>query len=139
MNFRETAKIVWSASTTKERYAIVAGIALVVVLIVSGWVDSIISNYKVRKAESAAAVAKVQASESLRKASVIAENLAKKESELKDLEAKINVRKKELDNAHQQTSDAQRDYDRAVREPVGNAPSSEQLCAELAAIGYPCR
>lgn len=139
MNIREMLKLGWEQTTTKQKW-IVGGIAtLILLLMFSGWIDSAVSFYRVRKAERAAEKARFESKQALEKASKIAAEIRQKEFELKELEKKRDVEKKKLDTAKRETADARADYDRAVREPVATTPSADELCADLAKLGYPCR
>lgn len=129
---------VWAKLTKPQKWGIYIAGGIIALLIISGWVDSAISSYKVRKAERAAAQAKFEADQALEKASRIASEIQTKALELKALEEKRNAEKLENLEKRRDVRDAQRAYDDALRNaaPVTNA---DDLCAELKRLGYACR
>jgi hypothetical protein len=108
-------------------------------LTVSGWIDSAVSWSKVRRAESRAETAERDRDEALRNAARIAADIRAREEALKQVEAKRDEKQIEADKAHRNTLDARAEYDRAVREQRPDTPGTDELCAELAALGYPCK
>jgi biopolymer transport protein ExbB/TolQ len=139
MKLTDSIKLFWEQQTGKQKFVVIGIGTIILFLILSGWIDSAYSLYQVRKAERAAAKAKIESNQALERAAKIAAEIRQKEFELKELEKKRDVKKTELDKVHRETVDAQSDYDRAVREPIATTPSTDKLCADLAKLGYPCR
>lgn len=139
MKLTDSIKLFWEQQTGKQKLVVIGIGTIILALIFSGWIDSAYSLYQVRKAERAADNARFESNQALEKASKIAAEIRQKEFELKELEKKRDVEKSKLDKVHRETADARDDYDRAVREPIGTTPSTDELCADLAKLGYPCR
>lgn len=139
MNIREVIREAWFSLTPGRRWVVVAIVALLAGLMVSGWVDSLRAWQQIRVFEREAAAAKRTAAEKIEAAAKIATEIRKREAELDKLEVKRNEKQKELDKAAGNVSRDRAEYDRAVRESRPDAPSTEQLCDELAALGYPCQ
>lgn len=138
MTITESFKLLWEQQSRKQKWLLGIIGTVILFLMVIGWIDSAYSNYQVRKAEREATKAKFEANEALLKAAKIATEIAKKEFELNELEKKRNEKRTELEKAKRETADAAADYDRAVREPLSETPSADELCADLAKLGYPC-
>lgn len=139
MTIIDSITLLWEQQSAKQKWLIGVVCSAVLLLMVSGWADSAYSNFKVRRAERAAEKAKWEANGAIEKASKIASEIREREVEVRELEAKRDVKKTELDKSKQATNNAQSDYDRAVREPISETPSTDELCSELAKLGYPCR
>ena len=117
---------------------ILTGLLIAAAIVVAGygWVQA---KLEVRKFEKEAAAAKQDAVVALEAAKKIAQEKLEVERKLAETEAKRDAKVTQLEQARIDTLDARRDYERDLREQRGDNPSPEQLCLELAALGYPCR
>jgi len=119
-------------SMTGLQKLVLGGVAAVVLMVmVSGWVSSFWSGIKVRQAERQAAAA-------LKKAAEIAVEIAKREKEIEKIEVKRDEKQKELDAADADADRDRTELERARREQRTDAPTAAELCRELADLGYPC-
>ncbi len=139
MTIREYIADLWADLTAKQKAVVAGTIALVLVLMFSGWFDSLWSSAKVRQAEREAAQAKRDATAALERAANIANEIKRREEALSKVENNRDAKQLEVNSATEATNSARADYERAVRESRPDAPSTDQLCAELAALGYPCQ
>lgn len=114
------------------------GFLIVFVIVGISW-DAVSTRLEVRQYEQQAAKAKAQANIALATAAKIAREKVELERTIAELEAKRDGKVEEYEKAKIDSSNARAEYLRSVREPRGDNPSAEQLCAELAAAGYPCR
>ncbi len=138
MNITEVIREAWYTLSPGRRVVVVAIVALLAGLMVSGWVDSFRSWQQIRVFERQAIAGKRDAADALARAAKIAREKLALEQQLAKLEIIRDEKQKQANDAHIKTLDARADYDRALREQRGDNPSPEQLCAELAALGYPC-
>lgn len=138
MRLSEEAKIFWDQLTGGQKAVIVGVILIAVAAFIYSTASSISTSVEIRKYEREANTAKRDAEDALKIAKKIATEKLEIEKKLAELEAKRDGKQTELEKAKIETLDARADYERALRERRGDNPSSEQLCAELAALGYPC-
>lgn len=108
-------------------------------MLIYGMLTSIWSGYEIRQLEREANEAKLEATAALEQAVQIAKEKKLAELKLAEVETKRNAKQPELDKAVREAGDARAEYERVVRERRRDNPSADQLCAELAALGYPCR
>lgn len=121
----------WYDLSVAQRVVVTVLVLALGGVMLSGWISSVSSYIEVRRAEKKADAA-------LKKAADIAGAVLKKEKELAKTEEKIYEKQKELDAAATHTARARAEYDRVRVSPRTDEPSPEQLCAELAELGYPC-
>lgn len=131
MTIREVIKEAWFDLTNGQRICVMVVSLVLIIVLLSGWISSIKSEIAVRRAEATA-------NRALKKAADIAAEILKREKELAKTEAKRDEKQKELDAAAGNVDRDRAEYDRAVNEPRTDNPSAEQLCRELAELGYPC-
>lgn len=138
----------------RESWALLSGwqkavIALVLVSIIIGggalavgnligWGRVAIAEWKASAAEARAAAAEQRMNDSIAKAAEIASKLREMEKDLARKEGQRDEKQTEVDAANKRVSDDRANYNRAVSEPRTDNPSTDQLCVELAALGYPC-
>lgn len=135
----ESLKIFWSAMTTNQKRAI-AGISILIIVAISiGWINSFRAWNEIRIEKGLRKQAQKDADQALKNAAKIASELKKEREELNALEEKKQVKKDEVEQSKTETEDARDDYDRAVRESRTDNPGPDELCAELAELGYPCQ
>lgn len=131
MTIREVIKEAWFDLTGGQRVVVTVITLVLAIVMLSGWISSLRAEYRVRQAESTA-------NRALKKAADIAAEILKREKALAKIEEKRDEKQKELDAVAANTNSDRAEYDRAVREPRTDNVSAEQLCAELADLGYPC-
>ena len=137
-SLRDMAVYSWEGMTPLQKAA-VAGIPLVLALILAaGWIRSASLYFEVRRYEREANAAKRDAKKYLEQAAAIGREKLEAERRLAELEAKRDAKITEAEAANLKTLDARAEHERAVRERRTDDPSTEQLCNELAALGYHC-
>lgn len=135
---RDIATYSWEGMLLKQKL-VLGGIGVLLLLIAfTGWVDSCSTSREVRRLEREANAAKRDAEKHLATAAKIAREKLEMERKLTEIEAKRDAKITEAEAAQIETLDARSEYLRALRERRGDDPSTEQLCAELRALGYPC-
>ena len=139
MKIQDILTLAWEQMTSKQQWLIRALAIIVIVALLMFGFDSCYSNFKVGVAEREQGKFQREAQESLENANKLAKLLKQATDKLKILEEKQNETNTELGKRHQQTVDAQRDYDRVVRQPISKTPSTDELCRQLADLGYPCQ
>jgi HAMP domain-containing protein len=138
MTIIEHVRFLWVELTGTQKL-IAAGLALVLAFAaISGWVDSAWSYAKVRKLENQAEKDKRDAAEKLAAAAKIAADIKVRELALEKIEAKRNEKQTEVGRAAENTNSDRGAYERAVRDARPDTPSADELCRELAGLGYPC-
>lgn len=125
--------------TVNQRRVLLAVVFIALLLLMSGWLNGLRIGRELKAYERQAADAKTDAKAALDKATQIAREKLAAERQLAELEAERDGKQTEEETARIAALDARADYDRAVREQRTDDPSAEQLCAELAALGYACR
>lgn len=137
-SFGEILAYGWEGMTLKQK--IVAAVIPVVLaaFILTGWIRSGQLYFETRRLEREANAAKRDAADALKKAADIAKEKLEVERKLAAIEEKRNVKEQEAKDATLRTLDARSDYVRTLRERRTDNPSTEQLCSELRALGYPC-
>lgn len=130
---------IWNSLTLTKRLAIIGLFVAVILIAAGGWLDSLRSYNRVRQLEREAARAEREAKAALEQAAKIAREKIEVEKKLTELEVKRDAKSREAAEAHKQTLDARLDYERALRNSRGDSPSTDELCRELAALGYPCQ
>jgi hypothetical protein len=138
MRVSEEIKIFWNQLTGMQQVKLVAPVVIILGLLVCASLSSLSAWAEVRRYEREAARAKQEAKEHLDRAAKIALEKLEVEKTLAELEAKRDGKQTEAERVHIEVINARAEYVRAVRERRGDDPSSEQLCTELRALGYPC-
>lgn len=139
MRITEEIRIFWGELTGWQQVKIcgIAGIVLIVML--SGFVDSCSSMREVRKLEREAATAKRGADEAIAAAARIAAELRAAQEAVRALEELRNAKANELEEAKRNSGDALDNYNRVRQQPRTDSPDADTLCRELADLGYPCK
>jgi S-adenosylhomocysteine hydrolase len=138
MTFGEVIRDGWYDLTTGRRLILIAAGAVIAIVLAAGWISEIATSIELRKYERQAAAAKRESEDALKKAAAIAREKLTIEKRVAELEVQIDGRTKEANDARIKTLDARADYDRTLREQRGDNPGTDELCRELAALGYPC-
>ena len=138
MRITEELSIFWGELSGGQKMLIAAIEGIIALTLIGGWATTFRVWRETQALETEANHAKQDAKAALEKAAKIAREKLEAERKLAELEAKIDGKETELEKAHIETLDARSEYDRALRNKRGDDPSPEQLCAELAALGYPC-
>lgn len=139
MRITEEFTIFWNELAGGQKFLLIAAAAVVSLVLISGWATSFSTWNETRKLEREANHAKADAKDALEKAAKIAREKIAAERKLAELEAMIDGKETEAEKAHLDALDARAEYERSLRERRGDDPSTEQLCAELAALGYACQ
>ena len=135
---RDISGYAWYGMTPRQKVAIIAAVLIVAASFIFVTVKWVGTTVEVRRLERDANHAKEEAKEQLEKAAKIAREKLELERKLAEIEAKRDAKITETEKAHIDTLDAIAEYDRALRNGRSDNPSTEQLCRELAALGYPC-
>lgn len=139
MRILEEFGIAWKQLAGRQK-ALLIGVAAVIALLLFGSLGTAISTwYETRRLEREITIAKASAAEHLKKAADLALKAKEQELKIAELEKTRDAKEKEANEATKTTLNAQLDYNRALREQRGDNPSTDQLCAELAALGYACQ
>jgi flagellar biosynthesis/type III secretory pathway M-ring protein FliF/YscJ len=130
----------WQQLAGRQKLYIAAG-ALLLLIILGGvaW-DSISARLETSRFEREAAEAQRQKDEALEAAAKIAGEIRIKEDELLKVEVKRDAKSDEVKSVKADVDRRRADYDaaRQQRTKPSEAPSSDELCARLAALGHPC-
>lgn len=129
----------WAQLAKRQKIYIIAAAVLVVIIIGSLAFDSYRSWSQIHTYEQQAAQAERDKDEALTEAAKTASVIKVREEELAKVEVKRDAKKQEVDKAKSNVARDTADYERAVHARVPNAPSTDDLCARLAAAGHPCR
>jgi hypothetical protein len=129
----------WTDLSGMQKFGIAAVGVILGLMLGYGIITSIWSGFEIRQLEREVNNAKLEAAEALAQTVEIAKEKKLVELKLVEVEAKRNAKQPELDKAVREASDARAEYERAVREPRRDNPSTDQLCAELADLGISCR
>jgi septal ring factor EnvC (AmiA/AmiB activator) len=138
MTIREEFTIAWNELTGGQKAIVLAVVIVIAGLTVSGWIDSAWSFARVQRYKTQAENARRDADDALQRAAKIASDIKVREDELNKVEAKRDEKQNEVDKADQGVRDARSDYERAVRDARPDTPGTDELCAELKQLGYPC-
>lgn len=135
---RDITGYAWYGMTPRQKAAIIGAVLITAAAFIFVTVKWVGTTIEVRRLERDANHAKQEAKEHLEQAAKIAREKLELERKLAEIEAKRDAKVTESEQAHINTLDALADYDRALRNGRSDNPSTEQLCGELAALGYPC-
>ncbi len=124
-------------SASQKFIGLVMGFAMVAIVFGS-IVDSYRSRQEIKVFENQAIEAKRDAQAALESAAKIAKEKVEQEKRLAETEAKRDGKVREVEAAAIAAVNDRLELERVRRERRGDNPSPEQLCAELAALGYPC-
>ena len=128
----------WEQLARRQKIYIFAAVVLFTVLIGYGLVDRYRLHSEVRQFERDAKIAKAEAVVALEAAAKIAKEKVEHEKKLAEVEAKRDGKVTEVEAAKVAVANDRLELNRVRRERRGDNPSPEQLCDELAALGYPC-
>lgn len=135
----EVLSDLWADLSGAQKFVTVALVALIAIALIGSWVNTFQTWSEIRVYEKAAIEAQRDKAAALERAAKIASDIKIREEALKKVEEKRDVKKTEVKNAADVVSRDRAEYDRAVRERRADVPSTDQLCRELAALGYACQ
>jgi len=138
MNIREALREAWHSLGMPQRIWLAVIVVLIVVMSVVSGVGYFRAWSQVHALEKDAAKNKQIAKTALDRVSQLELDKIQVQKQLAETEAKINVKSKEASDAELKTLSARDEYYRTLRESRTDDPSTEQLCSELSALGYPC-
>jgi hypothetical protein len=132
------AVVRWEQLARRQKIWIVAGLVLVTIVVGSLVWDAWELHSEIHGYENDAAQARRDKEDALAKAANVASQLRVKEQEQAKVEANRDVKANEVKAARSDVDRARDDYGRAQRSHRSETPSTDSLCAELAAAGHPC-
>lgn len=138
MNIRDVIRESWFTLTFKQRVistVITLGLIVLVATSFYGWFGS---WNAIRKLEREKTAANRDAEDALKKAADIARQKIEVDKQLAEVEVKRDEKITEIEKKRVEDAANTVELNRVVRERRTDNPSPEQLCAELAAAGYPC-
>lgn len=139
MKLGEVIKEAWFNLTIGHRLLAAAVVLVIAGMMVSGWVAAGRSWLETRVYERQAAEAERQKDAALTQAAKIATTIKVREDELAKVEVKKDAKQKDVDQARSDVDRDRAEYERAVRSRIANAPSTDDLCTQLAAAGHACQ
>lgn len=128
----------WSDLSGAQKFVTIALAVLAVVLVVGSWINTFQAWSEIRVYENDAIKARQEKDEALEAARKIASNIKVREEALGKVEVKQNETKDEIKRGESDIARGRAEYERAVRERRPDVPSTDELCAELKQLGYPC-
>lgn len=138
MRISEEIGIFWRELAFKQKAAIIGFILFLIVAFVAlvslnfkGWREA-------RHERQTRVAAERDVTDALKKAAKIAEDKAKVEKQIADLEVQRDGKVTQMEQDRISTLDARDNWVRTHNESAGENPSPESVCAKLAALGYPC-
>jgi Flp pilus assembly protein TadB len=136
-----SASAIWARYLSTGQRRIVAGLALFMLAIaITGWIDAFRARQSANQYLREADQARREAKTALKAAAEIATKIKAAEKQLVELEEKRNEEFQKYDRGAGNVRDLRDRYDAARRERVGpDAANADELCGELAGLGYPCR
>lgn len=134
----ELVSDLWYDLSTGQKFVSFALVALVAVALAASWLNTFRTWGEVRVYEREATKARQQRDDALEKAAKIANVIKIREEELAKVEVKRDAKSEEVKRAAEDVKRDRAEYERAVRERRPDAPSTDELCRELGALGYPC-
>ncbi len=138
VTIRDAIGDLWRDLSGAQRFVTVSLVALFVGLLVTSWVNTFQTWSEVRVYEQQAAKAEMERVEALERAAEIASQIKIREQEVFNVEAKRDAKAEEVKQVAEIVQRERDNYERAVRYRLPNTPSTSQLCADLAGLGYPC-
>lgn len=139
MTFSENLRNFWFGLTLSSRVLIAASLMAFSVGLVAAVYKAVTVSIEVRKYEREANNAKRDAEAAVAAAVKIAEEKKKLEIKISALEERRNEKQLKVDQAMRDADDAVADWERTRRLERTDDPGTDQLCTELAELGYPCR
>ncbi|MGE0367203.1 MAG: hypothetical protein AB7Q00_15865 [Phycisphaerales bacterium] len=139
MTFSENLRNFWFGLTLSSRVLIAASLMAFSVGLVAAVYKAVTVSFEVRKYEREANNAKRDAEAAVAAAVKIAEEKKKLEIKISALEERRNEKQLKVDQAMRDADDAVADWERTRRLERTDDPGTDQLCTELAELGYPCR
>lgn len=134
----EIVSDLWADLSASQKFVSLALVALIVVAIAGSWWNTFQTWSEVRVHEREAAKARQERDVALEKAAKIANVIKIREEELAKVEVKRDAKSEEVKRAAEDVKRDRAEYERSVRERRPDAPSTDELCRELGALGYPC-
>lgn len=129
----------WEQLARRQKIYIAAVVILLIAFIGYGLVDRFRLNSEIKVFEKERIEAGRQAQAALAQAEKIAREKTEVEKKLAEKESERDGKVTEVEAAKVQVINDRLELNRAQRERRGDNPSPEQLCSELAALGYPCQ
>ncbi len=129
----------WIDLSSAQKFIMCVAVLAVFGIVSGSLLDSFRSRQETKVYEAQAAEAERTKNEALTKAADIAQTVKVREEELAKLVEKRDVKNGEVKQSRDAVSAARADYERAVRARRPDAPSSDELCRELAAAGHACQ
>lgn len=139
MNIREALREAWSTLSLGKRAWLAAVVTCVFAMCVVSAIGNLRAWGQIRALEKDAKLNKQIAKTALDRASQLELEKIQVQKQFAEMEAKTNAKSKEAADAELKTLNARDEYYRTLRESRTDDPSTEQLCSELAALGYPCQ
>lgn len=139
VTIREALGDLWADMSGAQKWVLIALVLGCVAAIIGSWANTFQAWQEIRVYERQAVKAEQEKNEALEKAAKIASSIRVKEEELFKVEVKRDEKVAEVKRAGDIVARDRADYDRAVRERVPSVPSSDELCASLKSLGYPCK
>jgi hypothetical protein len=129
----------WADLSASQKFIAIALVVLMIGALAASWLNTFQTWNTVRQYENQAIKADREKVEALEKVAKIAGELKKREEDVAKDEAKRDEQKVEVKKGAVVIDRDRAEYERAVRERRTDSPSTDQLCRELAALGYPCQ
>lgn len=129
----------WEQLARRQKIYIGAAVVLLVIIIGALVVDRFQAWEQTRVYEQQAAQAERDKEAALTQAAKVAAQIKVREEELAKVEVKKDAKQKDVEKARGDVDRYRAEYERAVRSRVAEAPSTDDLCAQLAAAGHPCQ
>lgn len=138
MRIAEEFKIAWQQLSTWQHIKLAAIGLLLLVLMLSGWLDSCRTMREVKRHEREANTAKQEAAEHIKRADTLAKQAALIAADLKRSEELRNEAEQNLKIASARSADARAAYEQLRGNRSTDTPSADALCKSLAELGYAC-
>lgn len=138
ISIREALSDLWADMSAAQKFVGIALALLVAAVIVGSWWNTFQAWSEIRVYERQAAKANQEKAAALELAAKVANTIRIREEELKKIEVKRNEKLGEVKDLADDAARDRAEYERAVRERLREVPSTDELCRQLAALGYGC-
>ena len=128
----------WADLSAAQKFVMVALIVMALGAIAMSWWNTFQTWGELRVFESQKIEAQREAKAALEVAAKIAREKVEAEKKIVQLEVKRDEKITEVEAARVRVIDDRLELNRVRRERRGDNPTPQQLCAELAELGYPC-
>ena len=128
----------WVRTSTLWRIVIIGTGLLITIGALSSFYGYVTTTLELRTARRARIHAEAEAKKYLEQATKIAREKVVLDKKIAELQAEIDIKRRTAHEASVQTNKARLEYDRVLRNARTDDPTLEQLCTELANLGYPC-